>query len=270
MEFFNTDNVIQKYDEVLHKNIFNEVDVITTLDFNRADRTVSMEKSIRKSNKLKICIDHHQDPEEFVDHQFIDTDYCATGHIIYDFIKQTKIVELDFDIAEPLYAAIMTDTGSFRFDRTTSQVHLMISELLKHGVNPEQVYDKLYDQSKFSKIKLLGRALNSINLLADSKIGYMTIAQKDFEELGAIESDTENFVNYNLSIENVVLGILFIELKNGFKVSFRSKGNIPVNKLANDFGGGGHINAAGARFFTNNMQEMIPVILSKAESYIKK
>jgi phosphoesterase RecJ-like protein len=268
MEFFNIDNVIQKYDEVLHKNIFNEVDVIVALDFNRADRTVSMEKAIRKSNKLKICIDHHQDPEEFVDHQFIDTDYCATGQIIYDFIYHTKIVELDLKIAEAIYAAIMTDTGSFRFDRTTSEVHIIIAELLKLGVNPEQVYDKLYDQSKFSKVKLLGRALNSINLLADNKIGYMTITQKDFEELGAIESDTENFVNYNLSIENVVLGILFIELKNGFKVSFRSKGNIPVNKLANEFGGGGHTNAAGARFFTNNMQEMIPVVLSKAELYL--
>jgi phosphoesterase RecJ-like protein len=270
MEFFNKENVIQRFDEELHKNVFNQIDVIVALDFNRADRTVRMEKAIRSSNKLKICIDHHQDPEEFVDHQFIDTDYCATGQIIYDFINHTKIVDLDFEIAEPLYAAIMTDTGSFRFDRTTPQVHLAIAELLKLGVNPEQVYDKLYDQSKFSKVKLLGRALNSITLLADNKIGYMTITQKDFEELGAIESDTENFVNYNLSIENVVLGILFIELKNGFKVSFRSKGDIPANKLAKEFGGGGHTNAAGARFFTNNMQEMIPVILLKAELYLNK
>jgi len=268
MEFFNKENIIQRYDEELHKNIFNEVDVIVALDFNRADRTVRMEKGIRRSNKLKICIDHHQDPEEFVDHQFIDTNDCATGQIIYDFIKQTKIIDLDFNIAEPIYAAIMTDTGSFRFDRTTPEVHIIIAELLKLGVNPEQVYDKLYDQSKFSKIRLLGRALNSINLLADNKLGYMVITQKDFEELGAIESDTENFVNYNLSIENVVLGILFIELKDGFKVSFRSKGNIPVNKLANEFGGGGHTNAAGARLFTNNMQEMIPVILSKTELYL--
>ncbi len=269
MEFFNKDNIVQKYDEELHKNVFTEVDVIAALDFNRVDRTVSMEKAIRKSNKLKICIDHHQDPEEFVDHQFIDTDYCATGHIIYDFIKQTNIVEMDFAIAEPIYAAIMTDTGSFRFDRTTADVHQAIAELLKFGVNPVHVYDKLYDQSKFSKVKLLGRALNSINLLYDNKLGYMIITQKDFEELGAIESDTENFVNYNLSIENVVMGILFIELKTGFKVSFRSKGNIPVNKLASEFGGGGHTNAAGARFFTNNMQEMIPVILSKAKGYLK-
>lgn len=269
MEFFNKENIIQKFDVEFHKNIFNEVDVLVALDFNRADRTVSMTDYFRKSSKLKICIDHHQDPEKFVDYLFIDTTYSATGHIIYEFINQTKIVNLDHSIAEPIYAAIMTDTGSFRFDRTTSQVHNIIAELLKYGVNPEQVYDKLYDQSKFSKVKLLGRALNSIRLLYDNKLGYMTITQKDFEELGAIESDTENFVNYNLSIENVVIGILFIELKNGFKVSFRSKGSIPVNKLANEFGGGGHTNAAGARFFTNNLQDIIPVILSKAEFYLK-
>ena len=268
LEFFNVDNVIQKFDEVEHKKIFNQVDVLVALDFNHADRTVRMEDYFRSSTKLKICIDHHQDPEDFVDHKFIDTDYSATGQIIFDFIKQTKIVELDFNIAEPIYAAIMTDTGSFRFDRTTSEVHTIIAELLKLGVKPEQVYDKLYDQSKFSKVKLLGRALNSITLFADNKLGYMIITQKDFDELGAVESDTENFVNYNLSIENVELGILFIQLKNGFKVSFRSKGNIPVNKLANEYGGGGHTNAAGARFFTNNMQEMIPVILSKAELYL--
>ena len=268
MEFFNVGNIIHRYEEKLHQNIFNEVDVVVALDFNRADRTVRMEQGIRSSSKLKICIDHHQDPENFVDHFFVDTNYCATGHIIFDFIKSTKIVELDLQIAEALYAAIMTDTGSFRFERTTSEVHKVVAELLEQGVNPEKVYDQLYDQSKFSKVRLLGRALNSIQLTGDGKIGYMVITQKDFVELDAIESDTENFVNHNLSIENVVLGILFIELKNGFKVSFRSKGNIPVNLLAKEFGGGGHINASGARFFTNNMQEMITVIITKAITYL--
>ncbi len=268
LEFFNKENIIQRFDEVVHKNIFNDVDVLVALDFNRADRTVSMENGFRESKKIKICIDHHQDPEKFVDESFIDIDYCATGHIIFDFIKRTNIVDLDFEIAELIYAAIMTDTGSFRFDRTTSEVHKIIAELLDVGVNPEDVYDRLYDQSKFSKIKLLGRALESIKLEADNKIGYMSLTQKDFNDFDAIESDTENFVNYNLSIENVVLGIFFIELNNGFKVSFRSKGDINVNKLASEFGGGGHNNASGARFFTNNMQEMIPVILSKAKRYL--
>lgn len=269
LEFFNKDNMIQIYDSEIHKNIFNEVDVLIALDFNRADRTVSMEKDFRNSNKIKVCIDHHQDPENFVDYSFIDTDYCATGHIIYNFIKKTKIVDIDFEIAESIYAAIMTDTGSFRFNRTTSEVHNIIAELLDIGVNPEEVYDKLYDQSRLSKIRLLGRALESLKLFANNKIGFMVITQKDFEELGAIESDTENFVNYNLSIENVVMGILFIELKNGFKVSFRSKGNIAVNKLAAEFGGGGHTNAAGARFHTSDMQKQIQTILNKAGKYIQ-
>ncbi len=268
IKFLDHEKVINKFDEVEHKNIFNTVDVLVALDFNHADRIVRMEDYFRSSTKLKICIDHHQDPEDFVDNLFIDTDYSATGQILFDFIKQTKIVEFDFSIAEPIYAAIMTDTGSFRFDRTTSEVHSIIAELIKLGVKPGNVYDKLYEQSKFSKIKLLGRTLNTVCLVSDNKIAYMVITQKDFDELGAVESDTENFVNYNLSIENVLIGILFIQLRNGFKVSFRSKGDIPVNKLAKEFGGGGHTNAAGARFFTDNMQEMIPVILSKAESYL--
>lgn len=270
LEFFNRGNLIQKFNGQSHKEIFNNVDVLVALDFNRVNRIVSMEKGFRESHKTKICIDHHQDEENFADYFFIDFDYCATGHIIYDFISKTKIVEMDFDIAESLYAAIMTDTGSFRFERTTAAVHRIIAELLEFGVKPEKVYDKIYDQSKFSKIKLLGRALESIKVIANGKLGYMVLTRKDFGDSGAIESDTENFVNYNLSIENVVLGILFIELYNGFKVSFRSKGNIPVNKLAAEFGGGGHINAAGARFNTNNMAEMIPLILSKAESYLNK
>jgi phosphoesterase RecJ-like protein len=98
----------------------------------------------------------------------------------------------------------------------------------------------------------------------------MVLTQNDFGELEAIESDTENFVNYILSVEGVKLGLLFIELKNGFKVSFRSKGNLPVNKLAAEFGGGGHLNASGARFRDKEMKEMMSEILNKAKMYSEK
>lgn len=270
LRFLDVDNVIKQFNLDDHADLFNQVDVLVALDFNRSDRTVSMKKNFEQSKAIKICIDHHQDPEKFVDYEFIDTNYSATGEIIFNLITETKIVPLTKQIAEPIYAAIMTDTGSFRFERTTAKLHRKVATLLDAGVNPTEIYDKIYDQSKFSKIKLLGRALESIQLIADGKIAYMKITQNDFEEFGAIESDTENFVNYNLSIENVVLGLLFIELKNGFKVSFRSKGNIPVNKLASEFGGGGHTNAAGARFFDHKMtDEMINSILVKAVNYVK-
>ncbi len=271
LNFLDKENIIEKFDKDKHEHLFHEVEVLVGLDFNRADRMVSVANHFRASIKIKVCIDHHQDPEEFVDHLFVNSDYSATGQIIYDLIKKTNIVQLDYNIAYPIYAAIMTDTGSFRFERTTPEIHLIASEMLSLGVNPGEVFDKIYDQSHFGKIKLLGKALDSLTLYgSENKIGYMTLTRDMINETGAIESDTDGFVNFSLAVDSVVLGMLFIELKEGFKVSFRSKGTLPVNKLAGEFGGGGHINAAGARFFHKNLADYLPQILAKAEEYLKK
>ncbi len=269
LEFLDIDNVIERYDEKKHSHIFNEVDVLAAIDFNRSDRTVRMQHKFLESNQLKICIDHHQQPEDFVNYLFCDSGYCATGHILFDLIKRTSIVKLNYSTAYPIYAAIMTDTGSFRFERTTPDIHRIAAELLEQNVIPGEVYDKIYDQSKFSKIKLMGEALNSMQLFGeDKKIGYMVLKQESFKTLNAIESDTDGFVNFSLSVEGVQIGLLFIELKQGFKVSFRSKGTIPVNQLAAEFGGGGHINAAGARIPDKKLDEYVNIILNKTVKYL--
>jgi phosphoesterase RecJ-like protein len=268
LTFLDKEKIIKKFDRDNDKQYLDDVDVMVALDFNRANRMVSMEESFVQSNKIKLCIDHHQDAEQIFDYYFNSDEYAATGQILFDFIKQTQIVELDYELAYPIYAAIMTDTGSFRFDRTTPQLHRITAELLECGFVPEDVYDKVYDQSKISKVRLLGRTLDSLKLAGNNKIGYMSITQDTFNELNAIESDTEGFVNYTLSVENIVLGILFIELKNGFKVSFRSKGDISVNKLAAQFGGGGHTNAAGARLLKSKMNDEIQNIILASEKFL--
>jgi bifunctional oligoribonuclease and PAP phosphatase NrnA len=269
--FLDKPGAIETYNEEKHNTLIQSVDVIISADFNKSDRTVKMKPALDKSKALKICIDHHLDPAEFADHYFIDTDYSACGEIIYNLIKQTDIVKFSFKLAYPLYAAIMTDTGSFRFERTTKDLHLIAAEMLNLGVVPGEVYDKIYDQCKISKFKLLGLSLNTLKLFGDNKnIGYMILTQKDFLETGALESDTDGFVNFALSVENVKIGIIFVELKEGFKVSFRSKGNVSVNNLAKEYGGGGHTNAAGARFFKNKLSEMMPDILNKAVEYVNK
>lgn len=269
LKFLDIENKIEKYDPLKHYELFDKIDVLIAVDFNRADRTVSMKDKLDSFNGIKICIDHHQDPENFVDYMFADEKYCATGHIIYDLILNTNLIMLNHQIAYSIYAAIMTDTGSFRFERTTTEIHLVAAELLKYNVQPNEVYDKIYDQSKFSKIKLMGRALNTMQLYGvNNQIGYMKLMQEDFILTEAFESDTDSFVNYSLSVEGVKIGILFIELKEGFKVSFRSKGKIPVNQLASEFNGGGHINASGARILDSNINDMLPVILNKAEKYL--
>src|SRR5690606_37351314 len=148
---------------------------------------------------------------------FIDINKSATGEIFYSLLKETRLTKLTRDISYPIYAAIMTDTGSFRFEKTNPQLHRIVAELLELEIDPGEVYDKIYDQSKLSKIKLLGKALNSLTLTTNNKIAYMVLSKADFNEINGLESDTDGFVNHSLSIENVILGLLFIELKNGFK-----------------------------------------------------
>lgn len=269
LKYMDPEGIIKQYNAAEHDDLFEQVDVIIALDFNNSSRVVKMRDVIIKSPKLKICIDHHQNPEEFVNHFFIDTQYSSTGEIIFDFLKQSGLAKIDKDIAEPLYAAIMTDTGSFRFDRTTPKLHKVIAEILETGVNPNYVYDQIYDQSNFGKIKLLGEALSSLQVTAGGKIAYMSIYKGALVRHGADESDVDGFVNYCLSIKGVQVGVLFFELKDGFKVSFRSKGDIPVNKLAQEFGGGGHTNASGARLFDVSMPEYIPLMLKAAEKYLE-
>lgn len=269
LTFLDPENIIEKFDPEKHATLFDEVDVLAALDFNRSDRVIKMQSYFNNSTKYKICIDHHRDPESFVDSLYTGIDYAATGHIIYNFIEETGIVKLNRSIAIPLYAAIMTDTGSFRYDRTTPEIHRLTAKLLEAGADPTDIANKIYDESKFGKIKLLGMALSTISLYGkDNKIAYMSISKDVIDQTGALENDTDGFVNMCLSIENVVMGLLFLELNEGFKVSFRSKGDIPVHKLANEFGGGGHLNASGARIRDKKMSDMLPIILESAEKHL--
>jgi len=266
--FLDNKNEIQQYDANKHNFIFEKVDVLVCLDFNRSDRVVSMRDSLIKSKKTKIVIDHHTDPENFCNYYFIDQSYSSTGEILFHLIKNTAIVKLNYQTAKPIYAAIMTDTGSFRFERTNSALHLIAAELLNEGVIPSEVYDNIFDQSQFGKIKLLGNALNSLKLFGEQEqIGYMIITQNDFFKFKALESDTDGFVNFALSIKGVTVGLLFIELKDGFKVSFRSKGNIPVNEIAKQWGGCVHLNASGARLKETLTEKFIYEILKQTEKY---
>ncbi|MCX7610486.1 MAG: DHH family phosphoesterase, partial [Ignavibacterium sp.] len=175
LKFLDEKDSIEKFDQNIHSEIILSSDVIFLLDLNNLSRVVSMQSIISKSSSLKVCIDHHQSPEEFADFYFLDTDFAATGEILLDFMKKYFEDFITKEIAIPLYAAIMTDTGSFRFERTTPKLHRDVAYLIEKGVNPFSIYDQIYDQSRFSKIKLLGKSLTTINLLYKNKLAYMII-----------------------------------------------------------------------------------------------
>ncbi len=268
LQFLDKNRVIERFDENFHKDIFNDTDVILVVDLNQMNRVVRMEQGLRLSKKIKICIDHHQHPENVFDLIIGGSEYSATGEIIYNFMKSTGIVDLDYDIAYQIYTAIMTDTGSFRFERTSSKIHRIIAELLEFGLNPTEIYNQVYDQFNFGRIKILGESLNSIELDSTGKIAFMTLPIEVQLKHNSVEADVDGFVNYCLTILGVQIGILFYELKDSVKVSFRSKGNIDVSKLASEFGGGGHVNAAGTRFFNMKIADVKNRIIEASQKYI--
>jgi phosphoesterase RecJ-like protein len=167
-------------------------------------------------------------------------------------------------VAESLYLAIMTDTGSFRFPRTDALVHLIISELIECGADPVMLYEEVYNKIPFSSMKLLGEAYAGMEIYSEGKFCLMTIPRDLFAKTGSKEDDIENFVESILRIDGVKVGVLITELpdRSEFRVSFRSKGNYNIRDIAFQFGGGGHLNAAGARIYNTTLAEVKEKLVS--------
>ncbi|MBM4176346.1 MAG: bifunctional oligoribonuclease/PAP phosphatase NrnA [Ignavibacteria bacterium] len=263
-KFLNEENLIKQYNKKFDNIILN-ADALIAVDFNEITRVKSMVDVFQRSKAYKICIDHHTNPKNFVDEFFCDTDYSATGEIIFELIKSYGENLFDKKIADALYTAIMTDTGSFRFERTSPKVHRIIAELLEMGTNPTEIYNKIYNELSTAKLKLLGSGISNIQSNSDGSISYMVITQEMLKSAEANEEDVDGFVNFCLSIKSAKIGILFFELADGVKASLRSRDTFPVSLLAEKFGGGGHINAAGIRFYDKQLDEVIPQLLQQTE-----
>lgn len=270
LHFLDTQSIAEKYNSKIHDDFIASSECLIFLDLNIPNRTVKMETALMRSPAFKVCIDHHTNPSDSFNLIITDTCYSSTGELLYDFLFEECSEPITLQYANPLYAAIMTDTGSFRFDRTTPRVHRIAAMLLEAGVQPNIVYDHIYDQSKLSKIHLLAEALQSIQLYSEGSVAVITIPYDKLLHTQALETDTDGFVNYCMSVEGVKIGMLFLELLEGFKVSFRSKGLIPVNQLAAEFGGGGHRNASGLRIRDAKMQEYYDEIINRAEAYLNR
>jgi phosphoesterase RecJ-like protein len=267
--FLDKSNVIEKFNAECHDRVIEDADVIMLIDFNHISRTSDMQDSIKKSDAVTICIDHHEAGEPFADYLLIDTEYSSAGEIVYELLECVKDLEWNIDLALPIYSAIMTDTGSFRFERTSARTHKIAARLIELGVDPRSTHRIIYDQMSVNQLKLLGRALASMERDESGSICYMNLTRTDLDATGTSEEDIEGFVNYTMKVKGVKIGLLFYKLEDGFKVSFRSIGDIPVNKLAGDFGGGGHFNAAGTRIKGEKMEDYIMKVVSRAAEYLK-
>ena len=228
--------------------LIEQADIIFCLDFNSLDRINQLGKNVGSSPAVKVLMDHHLEPQNFADHEFWDIEAAATAEIVYEFIIGSDERNLiDSEIAENLYAGLMTDTGGFRHSNTTKKTHSIAADLMELGADVTRVSKLVYDNNTVDRIKFLGFALSEkLKVLTEDKVAYFAISAKDLSKFNSKTGDTEGLVNYALSIEGIVVAALIIEKNDFIKISFRSVGNFSVNDFARaHFEGGGHRNAAG-------------------------
>lgn len=232
--------------------ILKESELIFTLDFNAFHRVGSeMEQVLEELEAPFIMIDHHQKPDSYATVTYSDTSFGSTCEMLYNFIVfLDKKEDIDKTIGTCIYTGILTDSGSFRFPGTTGNTHRIVADLIDLGVENTIIPNLLFENSSYSRLQLLGRALQNMKVFLEHKTTYTTLTQEELNTFEHVKGDTEGIVNYGLSIKGVLFTAIFIENKEEkiIKISFRSQGDFDVNEFAREhFNGGGHRNAAGGK-----------------------
>ncbi|HVM88138.1 MAG TPA: DHH family phosphoesterase [Puia sp.] len=229
----------------------NNAQYLFCLDFNTLSRTRKMEYKLKNLNCVKVLIDHHREPMiEVFDYGISDTSKSSTSEMVYDFINSSgHRNKINAEIAECLYAGVMTDTGSFRFLSATSDVHRMVADLKNTGFNHSLIHENLFDNFLENRLRFIGHVLqNRMDIYYEYNTALIAVPWKDLVKFDIKTGDTEGLVNYPLSIKGIKLAALIIDRDEEIRCSFRSKGDFDVNSFARKyFEGGGHFNAAGGR-----------------------
>jgi len=265
--------VIFEKEEAKATEILEAVEIIFTLDFNALHRVGSrMQTVLEKVTPIYVMIDHHQQPDSYAKFMYVDPLVCSTSQMLYQFFEKLQMLNfINKDIATCIYTGILTDTGSFRFPSTTSETHRIVANLLDSGANNSEIYNAIHNVNTFDSLQLLGKALQNMKVIEKYHTAYITLSQQDLSQFNYQKGDTEGFVNYALSLKNIIFATIFIEDKKQgiIKMSFRSVGSFSVNDFArNHFDGGGHINAAGGRS-EKSLQDTVSEFLQILPTYQK-
>jgi len=230
--------------------IISQADLIIHIDYNAFHRTGEKVSPLLANIKgiQHVMIDHHPNPEDGFSAYVSDPTACSTAQLVYQF---TQYIEPDMllpiNSATCLYVGLITDTGSFSYGMADEKPYLVAAALVQAGINDRLIHEKVYSNNTLNRLKLLGYALSEKLIInKDEKWAYISLNRQELEKYDYQAGDTEGIVNYALSVFGVNAAILLTEKDGKIRLSFRSKANFAVNKIARDyFGGGGHLNAAG-------------------------
>ncbi|MFC2176478.1 bifunctional oligoribonuclease/PAP phosphatase NrnA [Bacteroidota bacterium] len=251
--------------------LVNDADVLFCLDFNTPERAFGLEGVLRSSANVKVMIDHHPQPDAFVDFMLSDTTSCSTAQLIHRFAALMGDEIPNKESGECLYCGIMTDSGGFRFPAVTSETHRIVADLLDLGVKHDEVYNLVNNTSSEYRLRLLGYCIDDrLNVFEKFNTAFMSLSLEEKKRFHFQKGDTEGTVNYPLSIAGINFSAMFIEAEDMVKISFRSIGDFDVNQFARaHFDGGGHRNAAGGRSDLS-LQETIDKFVALLPVYADK
>ncbi|AOZ94266.1 DHH family phosphoesterase [Paenibacillus crassostreae] len=243
--------------------MFKHVICVDCADFQR----VGLTKHFFATDAQILNVDHHPTNDGYGHVNLIKSDAAATAEILYDLINKFS-VEWTQASATAIYTGILTDTGGFRYSNTTPKVMGMASELLSYGVNGPMLSENLLEEMTPSQMKVLIKALSTLEMSADGRISWVYITPEHMVECEAVNEDLEGIVNYPRNIRGVEVGILFKVIdNNAVKVSLRSSGSVDVGALAQSFGGGGHARAAGCRM-EGTLEQIISQVLKQVNQLL--
>lgn len=230
------------------------IDVLMVLDTMAWAQLGDMGDPIRRTRAKKVVLDHHVSEDDLGAEVFKDPKVEATARLVAEAAGQLG-VPITAEIAGPLFAGLATDTGWFRFASTSAQTYGLAARLVAAGARPDQIYRDLYENDTLGRLRLIGRAMTRVQTELAGRLIYTWIGREDFDVTGAVPGDSEDVINMTLSVGGTQVAVIFVEqLEGGFKISFRSRCDLDCSLVAEQFGGGGHRNAAGA-FLRDSLPE---------------
>jgi phosphoesterase RecJ-like protein len=229
---------------------FADRDCVVVLDTGTWNQLGEFGDFLKSHPIPRVVVDHHRTQDDLGGERFVDISSESCGRLAYEITRALGLTPSPA-AANHLFMAVATDTGWFRHPNASPATFSLAAELVSLGASPTELYEKLYEAAPLARLKLTGVAIDRLKLQSGGKIAYTEILLADYAATGAVPGDTEDLINLPRSVEGVEVALVFIEQPgNSTKVSFRSK-ELDVSKLAEQFGGGGHKLASGARLEKN-------------------
>jgi phosphoesterase RecJ-like protein len=258
--FIDPDKRIKVIGESIHLEDLDDIEVLMVLDTSAWAQLGPMGDVLRATKAKKIVVDHHVSEDDLEAEAFKNTSAEATGRLVVEAAEALGVA-LTPEMAMPIFAALATDTGWFRFGSVTSGTYQIAAKLLEAGASPPAIYRELYEQDTLGRVKLRGIILSRTDTELDGRLAHTYVLKEDFAQAGALPADTEDAINMTLAIAGVQFAVIFVEqVTGGFKLSFRSRCHVQCNQVAERFNGGGHKAAAGA-FIDGSFAEAQPKVL---------